>query len=130
MAVRPANLLPPKRLSTPRSARRVSTTNRGLLLGAPVPTQTGLAPASPTQLSRRTMRRDPSRPYGQTVGRCAVQTAVYLRRLAGQPSLPAVAVATATPLRVSAVIVIRGVGPQHVPGTPLIPPLGRICTAG
>ena len=55
MAVRPAILLPPKRLLTPRSARRVSTTNRGLLLGAPGPTQTGLTPASSMQLSGRTM---------------------------------------------------------------------------
>ena len=38
ITLRPAILLPPKRLSTPRSAHRVSTTNRGL-------TRTGLSPA-------------------------------------------------------------------------------------
>ncbi|BBX75819.1 hypothetical protein MSHI_37250 [Mycobacterium shinjukuense] len=46
-------LAPSKRLLTPRSARRVSTTNRGLLPGARVPTGTGLPPASPVQLSGR-----------------------------------------------------------------------------
>ena len=47
-------LLPPKRLLTPRSARQISPTNRGLLLGAPVPTQAGLTPAGLIQLSGRT----------------------------------------------------------------------------
>jgi hypothetical protein len=55
MLLRPVHLLPPKRLLTPRLARRVSTTNRGLLPGAPVPTGTGLPPASLIQLSGRTM---------------------------------------------------------------------------
>ncbi len=36
--LRPACLLPPKRLLTPRSARRLSATNRGLLPGTPVST--------------------------------------------------------------------------------------------
>jgi hypothetical protein len=53
VALRPAILLPPKRLSTPRSARQISPTNRGLLLGAPVPTQAGLTPAGLVQLSGR-----------------------------------------------------------------------------
>ena len=53
--LRPARLLPPKRLSTPRSARRVSPTDRGLLPGAPVPTRVGLAPTGLVQLSGRTM---------------------------------------------------------------------------
>jgi hypothetical protein len=55
VALRPAILLPPKRLSTPRSARQISPTNRGLLLGAPVPTQAGLTPAGLVQLSGRNM---------------------------------------------------------------------------
>jgi hypothetical protein len=55
MVLRPARLLPPKRLLTPRSARHLSTTNRGLLPGAPVPTGTGLTPAGLIQLSGRTM---------------------------------------------------------------------------
>ena len=46
-------LLPPKRLSTPRSARRISPTNRGLLSGAPVLTRTGLSPAGLDQLAGR-----------------------------------------------------------------------------
>jgi hypothetical protein len=54
MALRPAHLLPPKRLLTPRLARRISPTNRGLLPGAPVPTGTGLSPASLIQLSGHT----------------------------------------------------------------------------
>lgn len=52
--LQPARLLPPKKLLTPRSARRLSTTNRGLLPGAPVPTRTGLSPVSLDQLSGRT----------------------------------------------------------------------------
>lgn len=40
--------------STPRSARRISPTNRSLLLAAPVPTQAGLPPAGLIQLSGRT----------------------------------------------------------------------------
>jgi hypothetical protein len=51
----PTRSLPPKRLSTPRSARRLSTTNRGLLPGTPASTRTGLTPAGLIQLSRRTM---------------------------------------------------------------------------
>ena len=54
-ALRPAHLLPPKRLSTPRLTRRLSTTSRGLLPGAPVPTGAGLPPASPVQLAGRNM---------------------------------------------------------------------------
>ena len=44
MALRPARLLPPKRLLTPRSARRLSATDRGLLPGSPAFTRTGLSP--------------------------------------------------------------------------------------
>lgn len=51
--LRPACLLPPKGLLTSRSARRVSTTNRDLLPGTPVPTRTGLPPVSLDQLSGR-----------------------------------------------------------------------------
>src|SRR5262245_16581556 len=57
MALRPAHLLPPKRLSTPRLDRRISPTNRGLLPGTPVPTGTGLSPASLIQLPGRTIGR-------------------------------------------------------------------------
>src|SRR3974390_370504 len=53
--LRPARLPPPQRLLTPRLARRLSATNRGLLPGAPVPTRTGLPPAGLIQLSGRTM---------------------------------------------------------------------------
>ena len=53
--LRPACSLPPKRLLTPRSARHLSTTNRGLLPGAPVPTRTGLSPVSLDQLAGHTM---------------------------------------------------------------------------
>jgi hypothetical protein len=53
--LRPASLLPPMRLSTPRSARRLSATNRGLLPGAPTPTRAGLAPAGLIQLRGRTI---------------------------------------------------------------------------
>ena len=60
MALRPAHLLPPKRLSTPRLARHLSTTNRGLLPGAPVPTGTGLTPASLIQRLGRTMAHERS----------------------------------------------------------------------
>src|SRR5690606_2285977 len=52
-ALRPARLLPPKRLLTPRSARHLSATNRGLLPGAPTPTRTGLPPAGVIQLRGR-----------------------------------------------------------------------------
>jgi hypothetical protein len=55
VAVRPAILLPPQRLLTPRSARRVSTTNWGLLPGTPVSTRTGLPPAGLGQLAGRNM---------------------------------------------------------------------------
>jgi len=57
VALRPARLLPPKRLLTPRSARRLSTTYRGLLLGFPAITQAGLAPAGLVQLSGRTITK-------------------------------------------------------------------------
>ena len=53
MALRPARLLPPKRLLTPRSARRLSATNRGLLPGAPAITRVGLAPTGLVQPSGR-----------------------------------------------------------------------------
>jgi len=56
LTLQPARLLPPKRLSTPRSARRLTATNRGLLPGAPVPTRTGLSPVSLDQLSGRNVR--------------------------------------------------------------------------
>ncbi len=59
MALRPARLLPPKRLLTPRSARRLSATNRGLLPGSPAITRTGLAPAGLVQFSGRNMARHP-----------------------------------------------------------------------
>ena len=52
VTLRPTRLLPPKRLSTPRSARRLSTTSRGLLPGSPAITRTGLAPARLVQLLR------------------------------------------------------------------------------
>ena len=54
MALRPTHLLPPKRLLTPRSARRLSATNRGLLPGLPALTRVGLTPTGLTQLSGRT----------------------------------------------------------------------------
>jgi len=50
VALRPARLLPPKRHLTPRSACRLSTTNRGLLLGSPAITQVGLTPTGLVQL--------------------------------------------------------------------------------
>src|SRR5699024_2595743 len=55
MALRPARLLPPKRLLTPRSARQISPTDWGLLPGAPAPTGTGLTPAGLIQLPGRTI---------------------------------------------------------------------------
>ena len=58
MALRPARLLPPKRLLTPRSARRLSATNRGLLPGVPAFTRTGLAPAGLVQFSGRNTTTD------------------------------------------------------------------------
>jgi len=54
MALRPAHLLPPKRLLTPRSARRLSATDRGLLPGSPAFTRVGLAPTGLVQLSGHT----------------------------------------------------------------------------
>jgi hypothetical protein len=42
VALRPARLLPPKRLLTPRSARRLSTTYRGLLPGSPAITRVAI----------------------------------------------------------------------------------------
>jgi hypothetical protein len=56
VALRPTHLLPPKRLLTPRSASRLSATNRGLLLGSPAITQVGLAPTGLVQLPGRTMQ--------------------------------------------------------------------------
>ena len=53
MALRAARLLPPKRLLTPRSARRLSAANRGLLPGFPAITRVGLAPTGLVQLSGR-----------------------------------------------------------------------------
>ncbi len=49
----PTRLLPPKRLSTPRLAARISPNDRGLLPGAPALTRTGLPPAGLIQLARR-----------------------------------------------------------------------------
>ena len=57
MALRPTRLLPPKRLLTPRSARRLSTTDRGLLPGSPAITRVGLSPTGLVQLRGRTMGR-------------------------------------------------------------------------
>jgi hypothetical protein len=53
VALRPARLLPPKRLLTPRSARDLSISDWGLLLGSPAITQVGLAPTGLVQLSGR-----------------------------------------------------------------------------
>jgi hypothetical protein len=88
VAVRPAILLPPKRLSTPRSARHLSTTDRGLLLGAPVPTQAGLTPAGLVQLAGRNMgarlaggldSASDRRGDGDPVSACAVGLALSLK---------------------------------------------------
>jgi len=57
VVLRPARLLPPKRLLTPRSARRLSMTNRGLLPGSPACTRTGLSPAGLIQFSGRTIAK-------------------------------------------------------------------------
>ena len=57
VALRPARLLPPKRLLTPRSARHLSATDRGLLPGFPAFTRTGLPPAGMVQFAGRTMRQ-------------------------------------------------------------------------
>jgi hypothetical protein len=46
-----------KRFSTPRSARRLSATNRGLLPGTPASTRTGFPPAGLDQLSERHTRQ-------------------------------------------------------------------------
>jgi hypothetical protein len=54
--LRPARLLPPKRLLTPRFTCQASPTGWGLLPGAPVPTRAGLAPAGLTQLPGRNMQ--------------------------------------------------------------------------
>jgi hypothetical protein len=62
--LRTALLLPPKRLSTPRSARRISPTSRGLLPGTPVSTRTGLTPAGLDQLAGRNMPASLSRSIG------------------------------------------------------------------
>jgi hypothetical protein len=53
VALRPARLLPPKRLLTPRSARRLSATDRGLLPGSAAFTRAGLAPAGLVQFPGR-----------------------------------------------------------------------------
>jgi len=58
VTLRPARLLPPKRLLTPRSARRLSTANRGLLPGSPAITRTGLPPAGLVQFPGRNMAGD------------------------------------------------------------------------
>jgi len=55
VTLRPTHLLPPKRLLTPRSARHLSMTNRGLLLGLPAITQVGLSPTGSMKLPGRTM---------------------------------------------------------------------------
>jgi hypothetical protein len=68
VALRPARLLPPKRLSTPRSARRLSATNRGLLPGAPAITRTGLSPVGMVQFPGR----NTSLLYHNTSYKCAV----------------------------------------------------------
>ena len=47
--LRPVCWLPPKRLLTPRSDGVLSHDARGLLLGRPVPTEAGLAPAGQQQ---------------------------------------------------------------------------------
>jgi len=65
VALRPARLLPPKRLLTPRSARRLSATNRGLLPGAPAITRAGLAPAGLVQFSGRNTLRGYSEPLSR-----------------------------------------------------------------
>ncbi len=57
MSLRPVFLLPPKRLLTPRSARRISPTNWGLLPGAPVPTRTGLRRIVELEKENRELRR-------------------------------------------------------------------------
>jgi hypothetical protein len=49
----PARVLPPKRLTTPRSAAEISPRDWGLLPGAPTPTRAGLTPAGLIQLARR-----------------------------------------------------------------------------
>jgi hypothetical protein len=51
--LRSALLLPPRRLLTPRSARRLSPTDRGLLPGARALTRVGLTPTGLIQLSGR-----------------------------------------------------------------------------
>src|ERR1700756_3761715 len=50
--LQPVHLHRPKRLSTPRLARALSATNRGLLPGAPVPTGTGISTRKPDPASR------------------------------------------------------------------------------
>ena len=66
----------------PRSARHLSTTNRGLLPGAPALTGTGLPPASLIQLPRRNMRqgyRSGATLSGPTLGRCPIASGVTSR---------------------------------------------------
>jgi len=86
VALRPAHLLPPKRLLTPRSARRLSATNRGLLPGFPALTRVGLAPTGLVQLPGRTMdsfsRAAPS--IGSRGNSIASPSVI---RLPGSPSL-------------------------------------------
>ena len=69
MALRPTHLLPPKRPSTPRSDRRLSATDRGLLPGFPALTRVGLAPTGLVQLSGRNMAcMVEERPVQRSVG--------------------------------------------------------------
>jgi hypothetical protein len=69
MVLRPARLLPPERLSTPRSARHLTTANRGLLPGSPAITRTGLSPAGFVQLpGRNTTRQYPQKKWDASNG--------------------------------------------------------------
>ena len=72
VALRPTRLLPPKRLLTPRSARHLSATNRGLLPGSPAITRTGLSPAGLVQL--------PGRNIWGTVAAAMVTTVLFHNR--------------------------------------------------
>ena len=57
VALRPARSFPPKRLLTPRSARRLSATDRGLRPGPPASTRTELSAAGLVQSAGRNTRR-------------------------------------------------------------------------
>src|SRR5215469_14025661 len=83
LPLRTALSLPPKRLSTPRSALEVSPAGRGLLLGAPVLTQAGLPPAGLVELPGRNMDCtlggcDPARDLGARVEAELVQDAAHV----------------------------------------------------